>query len=369
MREFVSGAELIARAALTAGCDFFAGYPITPASGILAQMLTHLPDHRGIGLEGEDEIASMGLCLGAVSVGRKAMTATSGPGLSLYSENLGFAIMAELPLVVVIVQRQGPSTGGATTNAEGDIQFVRWGTAGGYVIPTLCPSDLADCHKLTIDAFNLAETLRSPVFLLTCKDLVSNRGTVDLDTLVTPRIVTRELCQTPGTLPYEYKDLADVPPFVPIGGDVLTRVNTSNHGHNGLLAKQPEVVDKALKHLAAKIDAHRKGMERLQTDLQDGAETCIVAFGPVAKTAKSVVRQAREKGRKLSLITIHSLWPMPREGLREAVGDHARIVVPELNQGQYVREVERLFPTKEVRSVTRIDGIQITPAMIEEACR
>ncbi len=369
MREFVSGAELIARAALTAGCDFFAGYPITPASGILANMLTHLPNHKGVGLEGEDEIASMGLCLGAVSVGRKAMTATSGPGLALYSENLGFAIMAELPLVIVVVQRQGPSTGGATTNAEGDVMFARWGTAGGYVIPTLCPTDLAECHSMTIEAFNLAERLRTPVFLLTCKDLVSNRGTVDLDALVTPEIVSRVHCQKPGTLPYEYDELADVPPFVPIGGEVLTRVNTSNHGHNGLLAKAPEVVDKALKHLAQKIETRSDLLERMDVDLDEGADTCIVAYGPVAKTAKGVVQQARRAGRKLSLVTVHSLWPMPRKGLADAVADHARVVVPELNQGQYVREVERLFPTKEVRSVTRIDGVQITPVMIEEACR
>ncbi len=142
-REYVDGATAIVRGAIDAGCTFFAGYPITPASGILMAMMRELPKVGGVAMQGEDEIASMGMCLGAAMAGSKAMTATSGPGMSLYSENIGLAIMGEVPLVVVDVQRLGPATGGATTVAQGDVQFVRWGTAGGYPVIVLAPSSVS----------------------------------------------------------------------------------------------------------------------------------------------------------------------------------------------------------------------------------
>ena len=179
MREYLTGAEIIARAACAAGCDFFAGYPITPASGILADMLRLLPQQGGIGLEGEDELASIGFCLGAAATGKRAMTATSGPGMSLYSEMLGFAIMAEIPLVIVNVQRLGPGTGSATTNAEGDVQFTRWMAPGGCPPVTLCPIDPQDCWSMTFTAFDLAARLRTPVILSTSKDLIMSRQTVE----------------------------------------------------------------------------------------------------------------------------------------------------------------------------------------------
>ena len=153
MRELTDGSTAIVRGALDSGCDFFAGYPITPASPILMSMLRELPKVGGVAIQAEDEIASIGMCIGAVLSGSRAMTATSGPGLSLYSENLGLAIMGEVPLVIVDVQRLGPATGGATTVGQGDAQFARWGTAGGWPIIALAPSSLADCYTLTRRAF------------------------------------------------------------------------------------------------------------------------------------------------------------------------------------------------------------------------
>ena len=178
-REFTDGATAIVRGALAAGCDFFAGYPITPASPILMMMLRDLPARGGIGMQGEDEIASIGMCIGASMTGARAMTATAGPGISLYSENIGMAVMGEVPLVIVDVQRLGPSTGAATTTAQGDVQFVRWGTAGGFPIIALCPSTVAECYTLTMKAFDLAERFRCPVFLMADKELALTMRSVD----------------------------------------------------------------------------------------------------------------------------------------------------------------------------------------------
>jgi 2-oxoglutarate ferredoxin oxidoreductase subunit alpha len=383
MLEFITGAEVIARAAVDSGCDFFAGYPITPASGILASMMKMLPASGGIAIQGEDELASIGYCLGASSVGKKVMTATSGPGISLYSENIGFAQMAELPIVIVNVQRMGPATGGATTNAEGDVQFTRWVTSGGYPFIALCPTNLEESYWLTCEAFNLAERLRTPVFLLTCKDLVMNMDTVDVGGYKKSNIVERNCFGCPalageisptevghpnGFKPYAYSALSDIPPFAPIGGDILTRVNTSVHDQNGMLTKKAEVCDKALKHLNEKIMAHAKEFEFISADLEKGADTVIVAYGIAARTAREAIAVARSSGKKMSLVILHTLWPVPETALKKAVGEHKKIIVPEHNLGQYVLEIKRLFADKEVRLVTKIDGTLITPEEIACHC-
>ena len=162
MREFLNGAEAIARGAIDAGCTFFAGYPITPATPILLHMARELPKVGGVAIQAEDEIAAMGFCIGATMAGARALTATSGPGISLYSENIGLAIMGEVPMVIVDCQRMGPATGAATTTAQGDIQFLRWGTSGGYPLIVLCPASVSDCYNLTRKAFDLAERFRLP---------------------------------------------------------------------------------------------------------------------------------------------------------------------------------------------------------------
>jgi pyruvate/2-oxoacid:ferredoxin oxidoreductase alpha subunit len=180
MREFTHGSTAMVRGALDAGCTFFAGYPITPASPILMLMMRELPKRGGVAIQGEDEIASIGMCIGAALAGARAMTATSGPGISLYSENIGLAIMGEMPLVIVDVQRMGPATGGATTTGQGDIQFARRGTAGGYPIIALAPSSISECYHLAVRAFALAERFRCPVFLLSDKELNMTLNTVDV---------------------------------------------------------------------------------------------------------------------------------------------------------------------------------------------
>lgn len=342
MREFVSGTQLIVRAALHAGCDFFAGYPITPATGILLDMIRLLPRHGGVAVQGEDEIASIGFCLGAASVGKKAMTATSGPGLSLYSESIGFAQMAELPLVIVNVQRMGPGTGGATTNAEGDVMFCRWVTSGGYPLIVLCPSTLEETYSLTIHAFNLAQRFRTPVLLLTCKDLVLNKEGVDVDS-------------------YEQPAIPSTPPAMAIAGEALSRVNTSIHDKCGLITRDPVVMQQHLEHLVHKIEDHIDEFSFMSIDVEPTADTVIVAYGLAARSAKEAVRQLRQRGMKISLVVLHTLWPVPEKRLREAVGTHRCVIVPEHNPGQYVLEMQRVFRDKTVIPFNRIDGEPITP--------
>ena len=367
MNEFVTGAEVIVRAAIDAGCNFFAGYPITPATGILIQMARQLPKHKGIVIQGEDEIASMGFCLGASATGMNPMTVTSGPGMSLYSENIGFAQMAELPLVIVNVQRMGPATGGATTNAEGDIQFMRWITSGGYPMIVLAPTTVEECYPLTIECFNLAERFRTPVILSTSKDLVTTRNTADISKYEKIPLTTRSLAtKAHEFMSYGYCVSDDVPPFSPIGGDILTRVNTSTHDKIGILTKDPKEIDIALRHLNDKIMIHSSEIEKVISDLDEGADTIILAYGTMARISREVLERVRSNGKEISLTIIHSLWPVPENALKKCVGNHKQIIIPELNLGQYALELERLFPDKKITRINRIDGELITPDTIIE---
>lgn len=394
MREFMDGAEAIVRGALKAGCNFFAGYPITPATPILLKMLRELPQVGGIGIQGEDEIASIGMCIGAAMTGLKAMTATSGPGISLYSENIGMAIMGEVPLVIVDVMRLGPATGGATTVSQGDAQFLRWGTSGGFPVIAVCPSSIADCYTLTQHAFNLAERFRTPVFIATDKEMVIAQQSVETDTFEDLEIVNRAYASGEGAfIPYHVKKLADVPAFAPIGGAHITRLTTSMHDEHGMLTKKPSNVNRTSRHLYQKIEAHRDELELVKLDAQDGAQTLVVAYGISARSAIAAVRLARAAGKRVSLLTIQSLWPLPERSLRAALrgnvlasaepGEESRafvsrvgppsitrVIVPELNFGQYRLEIERvalLFDSRlEVIGVNRVDGELIEPGEIAE---
>jgi 2-oxoglutarate ferredoxin oxidoreductase subunit alpha len=371
MREFIDGAEAIARGALAAGCNFFAGYPITPATPILLRMLRELPKTGGVGIQGEDEIASIGMCLGAAMAGAKAMTATSGPGISLYSENIGLAITGEVPLVIVDVMRLGPATGGATTVSQGDVQFLRWVTSGGFPILALCPSSIAECYVLTQRAFNLAEKFRTPVFIATDKEMVSAQQSVETDAFERLDIVNRVYAPADVEfVPYQTKKLADVPVFAPIGGEHLTRFTGSMHDERGMLTKKTSAVNKTSRHLWQKIEAHRDELEFTRLDAQDGAATLIVSYGVTARSATEAVRRARAAGKPVSSLIVQSLWPVPENALRNALRGSARVIVPELNFGQYRVEIERvalsLEPRPQVIGANRVDGELITPQEIQD---
>ena len=377
MRELTDGSTAMVRGALEAGCTFFAGYPITPASPILTMMMQELPKVGGVAIQGEDEIASIGMCIGAAMSGARAMTATSGPGMSLYSENIGLAIMGEVPLVIVDVQRMGPATGGATTAAQGDVQFVRWGTAGGYPVIVLAPSSVPECYSLTVEAFALAERFRSPVLVLTDKELNMTSTTVDLasyESLRRPAVAgggpgrnAPALGNGSGTFtPYRYDPPHGVPPMVCYGGDDVVRFTGSTHDEGAFITKDPKIVNRLNRHLAEKIEAHREEIALVGADLEPGARTLFVSFGITAGAMREAVQAARRDGRKISALTIHSLWPVPETAIGNVLNGIERVVVAELNLGQYSREIERICTGCEVMGLNRIDGELIAPEQFLE---
>lgn len=368
MREFTDGSTAIVRGALDAGCTFFAGYPITPASPILMQIMKELPKVGGVAVMGEDEIASIGMCIGATLAGRRAMTATSGPGLSLYSENLGLAIIGEVPLVVVDVQRLGPATGGATTVGQGDVQFVRWGTAGGYPIIALAPSSVVECYALTRRAFDLAERFRCPVFLVTDKELNMTTTTVEVADYPAPPVRERAVLEG-GVPPYRYLPADGVSPLAQYGGEGLVRFTGSTHDERAIITKAPATVGRLNEHLRAKIEEHRDEIELVVADLDAGADTLFLSYGSTAGAMREAVTNLRAAGHAVSALTIQSLWPVPETAIAAALTGVRRVIVAELNHGQYRREIERLAGSVQVEGLHRVDGESIPPAAFEAAWR
>ncbi|GAB4159333.1 MAG: 2-oxoacid:acceptor oxidoreductase subunit alpha [Planctomycetota bacterium] len=368
MRVFSDGSAAIVRGALDAGCSFFAGYPITPASPILMAMMSELPKKGGVAIQAEDEIAAIGMCIGASMTGARALTATSGPGISLYSENIGLAIMGEVPLVIVDVQRLGPATGGATTVGQGDVQFVRWGTAGGFPIVALAPSSAAECYGATMRAFDLAERLRTPVFVLTDKEIDLTASTIETGRFLRFEVGARPEAG-PGSAPYRFDPAENVPPMPLIGGKIPVRFTGSTHDERAFLTKDPATVARLNEHLVRKIEARASEIEWVHADEQPGAEILVVAYGVTAGAAREAVEDLRRGGTKASLLVPVSLWPIPAGALARACRGKRRIVVAELNQGLYAREIAPLAGGAEVVSCTRMDGELISPEQIERACR
>lgn len=368
MKEFIDGNEAIARAALRAGCNFFAGYPITPATSILLHMTNELPKVGGVAIQAEDEIASMGMCIGAAMSGARVMTATSGPGISLYSENIGLAIMGEVPLVIVDVQRMGPATGAATTGAQGDIQFLRWCTSGGYPVIVLAPTNVVDSYNLTLRAFDLAERFRTPVFIATDKETGLTRSTVDIEAYDSFTVRERPTANPEGDfVPGRVSSPSEIPVMSPFGGAHLLRFNTSAHDEYGYITKDPENLQKLNQHLSAKIEDHVDEISLVKTDFQEGAETLIISYGIVSRSVDEAVGEIRGNGGKVSALTIYSLWPVPEKAILSALKTAATVIMPELNLGQYRREIERLAKDdQEIIGINRVDGNLISPAEIIE---
>jgi 2-oxoglutarate/2-oxoacid ferredoxin oxidoreductase subunit alpha len=364
---FIEGNEAVALGAIAAGCRFFAGYPITPATTVYNAMLKYLPPEGGVCLQGEDEIASIGYCLGASMAGNKVLTATSGPGISLYSEQISFAIGSEIPLVIVNVQRLGPSTGSATKGADGDIQFMRWGSSSGMPVIVLAPVDVADCYRLAVHAFNLAERYRCPVFLASNKEIAMTRESVDLDAIELPDIDNRKLADRDKPfLPFAASSNDTAPDFLPIGDQTLVRQTSSTHGVNGYITVDPDEIQTFQLRLEKKLMAHVDEFTHFDRDLDPQAGTLVVAYGVTARAARVAVAASRAAGKSVSLLIPKTLWPVPERLIRDAAAAHDRVVVVEMNMGQYVREVRRVLPGKPVIFLGQMNGNLIKPEQIRE---
>jgi 2-oxoglutarate ferredoxin oxidoreductase subunit alpha len=364
----MEGNEAIARGAVAAGCRFFAGYPITPATTILNHMLAMLPPLGGVCIQGEDEIASIGFCLGASMAGVKAMTATSGPGISLYSEQISFAIGSEIPIVIVDIQRLGPSTGSATRGADGDVQFLQWGNSGGLPVIVLAPTDAKDCYTLTGHAFNLAERYRCPVFIASNKEIAMTRESLDLERLALPVPVDRA-APAPGRpfLPFQASGGEGVPGFLPIGGKTPVRQTSSTHGPDGFITTDPAEITHMLTRMQSKIDAAAADLAIVEHRPAEGADTLIVAYGVTARAAEAAARRLAGQGKAASLLLLKTLWPVPAAAIRRAAAGIRRVLTVEMNLGQYVREIERVLPGHKVDFCGQMDGRLIAPETIVEA--
>jgi 2-oxoglutarate ferredoxin oxidoreductase subunit alpha len=262
--------------------------------------------------------------------------------------------MGEVPLVIVDVQRLGPATGGATTVGQADVQFVRWGTSGGYPIIALAPSSVAECYTLTAKAFDLAERFRCPVFVLTDKEIAMTLATVEAAAF--PPVKVRERVLASSGAPYVYEPPDAVPPMHRYGAGDPVRFTGSTHDERALITKNAPTVAALNRHLAAKIDEHRDEIEIVAADPQLGARTLVLSYGVTAGAARMAIERARAAGTPVAGLVVHSLWPVPETAIAASLEGVERVVVPELNLGQYRREVERLADAREVIGVNRVDG-------------
>lgn len=365
-RYFLQGDEACAEGAIAAGCSFYAGYPITPASEIMERVCSRFGEMSGkhVFIQMEDEIGSIASCIGAAWAGAKSMTATSGPGLSLMLENIGYAIITETPVVIVDVQRAGPSTGQATRPAQGDFMQARWGAHGDYEIIVLSPWSVSEMYGETIRAFNLAERFRVPVILLADESVGHLRENVDIPAEVQ---VFNRIAPDGHEPPFGGRI---VPPMPSFGEGQRLLVTGSTHDEWGYRRTSSARVQAELTaRLATKITASLGDIEASETYLcdEERLDLLLVSFGFTARSALSAARMAREAGYRVGLFRPRTVWPFPETALRAAAAKAPRVLVAEMNRGQMLREVQRVVP--QARGYGKSDGEVITPSEIWDAAR
>ncbi|MFH0823549.1 MAG: 2-oxoacid:acceptor oxidoreductase subunit alpha [Pseudomonadota bacterium] len=359
----IQGNEAIALGALAAGCDFFAGYPITPASEIMEIMGRELPAGGNAFIQMEDEIASIGACIGAGLAGRKAMTATSGPGFSLMQENIGYACIAEVPVTVVNVMRAGPSTGMPTNVAQGDVQQARWGTHGDHPAIVLCPTSVEECFHLTVSAFNFAERFRTPVILLTDEMTAHMREKVTLPRSEDVAVTDRKKPTVPPDWYIPYRtDGGLVPELADLGEGYRYHVTGLVHDERGFPTTRKDEAAAFYHRLFKKISRQFRFLENVEDVGLDDADFAIIAYGCTARSAMAAVRIGRAQGLKVGLLKLLTLWPFPRKPVEDALTGKKAALVPELNMGQLRREVLRVNDGRtKVIGLSKMDGAMITP--------
>ncbi len=364
----LQGNEACVEGALAAGLRFFAGYPITPSTEVAELCSLKLPKVGGKFMQMEDEIASMAAVCGASLAGLKAMTATSGPGFSLKQENLGFAVEAEIPCVVVNVQRVGPSTGMPTSTAQGDVMQARWGVHGDHEIVALAPSSVLECYTLTVEAFNIAEKLRTPVIMLMDEMIGHLREKVVLPESST--VIDREkpTADKSAYKPYGLGQgtLADVAPLAALGQGYRFHVTGLTHGEDGFPTNNPAMGEKQISRINQKISSRKDELSMVEELFADDAEVFVVAWGGTARSARMAVREARAQGIKAGLIKIMSIWPFPEKAVAKIrTRSPKAVIVPEMNLGQYVLPVRRVVGDAcPVYQINKIAGQLIEPEEI-----
>lgn len=359
----LQGNEAVVEGALAAGCRFFAGYPITPATEISEAMAQRLPSLGGTFIQMEDEIASLGAVIGASLAGVKAMTATSGPGFSLMQENIGFACVAEVPCVIVNVMRGGPSTGLPTRVSQGDVMQARWGTHGDHPIIVLAVSTTRECFDVTVHAFNLSEKYRTPVIILSDEVVAHTREKIQLPHPEEIEVFDRIKPSMPPEWYIPYEDTPrGVPPMASFGDGYRYHVTGLIHDVRGFPTERADEIQAFLNRIHRKIYNNLYDIMMVKEELTEDAEIVVIAYGSVARSARRAVREARERGVRAGLVQLVSLWPFPRQAVEPLLRRVRAVLVPELNFGQVSREVKRINQGKtRVEKLNRIDGQLITP--------
>lgn len=362
----LTGNEACAEGALAAGMRFYAGYPITPSSEVAEVLAYELPKVGGVFIQMEDEIASIGAIIGGSLAGVKSMTATSGPGFSLMQENIGFAVMGEVPCVIVNVMRGGPSTGLPTLPAQGDVMQARWGTHGDHPIIVLAPFSVSETFDLTVRAFNLSEKYRTPVILLLDEIIGHVNEKVELKDPAQLEIINRVAPAEPpeSYKPYRHTE-SGVPPMVAYGEGYRFHVTGLAHDETGFPTNSAVEIGRLMERLHRKIDQAHADIVQVDAYMMDDAEIGIIAYGSTARSARHAVRLAREAGKRVGMLRLKTLWPFADAEIRSYIGQVKSWIVPEMNLGQIAHEVEwALAGAAPVTRLNKVNGDPISPPEI-----
>lgn len=362
----MQGNEACVEGAIAAGMMFYAGYPITPSTEIAELSAERLPRLGGKFIQMEDEIAGIAAAIGASLTGLKSMTATSGPGFSLKQENIGYAAITEIPVVVVDVQRAGPSTGQPTSPSQGDMMQAKWGTHGDHPVIALCPSSVKETFDLTVRAFNLAEKYRMPVLLMMDEVIGHMREKVEIPDASEIEIIDRKrpTCSREDYLPYK-PEANLVPLMADFGAGYRYHVTGLVHDETGFPSNSTEIADNLVRRLVDKIEVNKEDIISWEEENTEDADVIIFAYGCVARAAKTAIKILREKGIKVGLFRPITVWPFPEERLIELSKKVKMIIAPEMNLGQMVLEVERLCNKHtKIERLNKVNGEIIYPEEI-----
>ena len=362
----MQGNEACVHGALYAGMEFFAGYPITPSTEIAEVSSELLPRIGGRFIQMEDEIAGIAACIGGAIAGKKSMTATSGPGFSLKQENIGYACIAEIPCVIVNVQRSGPSTGLPTSPAQGDYMQARWGTHGDHPVIALSPTTVRETFELTVKAFNFAEKFRTPVILLMDEVVGHLRENMEVPEPGELEVIDRKRPDCP---PEEYRAYAMtedlVPPMADFGKGYRYNITGLFHDETGFPTNNTEVAGKQLDRIMKKVENNFDEINIYEEYMLEDAQYAFITFGGMARSVKEAIRTLRKKGIRIGAFIPKTVWPFPEKQVEKLVSDMDGVFVAEMNLGQMILEVQRASQERnKIHAINKANGEVITPEEI-----